>query len=458
MYALVDCNNFYVSCERVFQPRLEGRPVVVLSNNDGCLIARSNEAKALGLKMGEPYHLVKPALLEHGVAVFSSNYPLYGDMSRRVMQTLAGFTPEVEVYSIDEAFLNLAGMHHLAPDLAAYARQIRATVLRHVGIPTAVGIAPTKTLAKLANRLTKTQAPLERVLVLDSLPARRAALAATAVQDVWGIGHRYARKLHEAGVPTAAALAACSEGWVRRHLGGVVGVRLWHELHGRPCLNFDPAPLRDQEGSDSAAGETEEELNPRSGGSARRSVTCTRSFGRPQQAPAVLAEAVATFAGRCAEKLRRDGLAAHLLTVVLGTDRYAAGAAPGSPHTFTTTVSLPTATSFTGELTRAALLALRRLQRSGQAYCRAGVLLSGLEPAGQGQLDLFGPAPARQQQRQELMTVLDKLNGRFGRHTVRSAAAGAATGGVSDGLVWQGRSEFRSPAYTTDWNDLWVVG
>ena len=235
MYALVDCNNFYVSCERVFAPRLTGHPVVVLSNNDGCLISRSDEAKALGLKMGEPYHLARPLLEQHQVRVFSSNYALYGDMSRRVMQVLSSFAAGVEIYSIDEAFLDFSGMSLLAPDLLAYGIRVRATVRQHTGIPVCVGIAPTKTLAKLANRLARRQGT-SGVLVLATPRQWEAALAQTPVESIWGVGRRYARKLLDLNITTGAALAALPEPWLRRHLGGVVGQRLWRELHGQPCL------------------------------------------------------------------------------------------------------------------------------------------------------------------------------------------------------------------------------
>lgn len=439
MYALVDCNNFYVSCERVFRPRLEGRPVVVLSNNDGCLISRSDEAKALGLKMGEPYHLIRPTLEQQGVQVFSSNYGLYGDMSRRVMQVLGSFSPQVEVYSIDEAFLSLAGLRYTAPSLPAYAQQIRETVLRYVGIPTCVGVAATKTLAKLANRLARRQAPETRTLVLATPADCASALACTAVQDVWGIGRRYAAKLHECGITTAADLAAQPESWVRRHLGGVVGVRLWHELHGRPCLEFDPHALSNDDGHALPAG-----------GRPRHSVTCTRSFGRPQHSLAVLSEAVASFASRAAEKLRQQQQAAHLVTVLLGTDRYKTS---GGPATTSSTVSLLTATNDTGELLQVARTALQRLYRPGTPYTRAGVLLCGLETAGQQQVSLFGPTPEQRHQRQQLMTTLDALNRKFGRGRVGYAAAGlpAATAG------WKGRSALRSSLYTTSWDELWQI-
>ncbi|MBD2715381.1 Y-family DNA polymerase [Microvirga sp. STR05] len=437
MYALIDCNNFYVSCERVFRPTLENRPVVVLSNNDGCLISRSDEAKALGLKMGEPYHLVRPALEQHGVAVFSSNYGLYGDMSRRVMQVLTGFSPQVEVYSIDEAFLNLAGLRYTAPDVRAYALLIRDTVQRHVGIPTCVGVAPTKTLAKLANRLARKQPLMERAVVLATASECAAALSQTPIQDVWGIGRRYAAKLREYGIETAADLAGQPESWVRRQLGGITGVRLWHELHGHPCLDFDPHAL-DEDGC----------LLP-AGGRQRRSVVCTRSFGRPQHAAEVLQEAIATFACRAAEKLRQQHLAAHLVTVLLGTDRYKARSGPA---TVSTTLTLPIATNDTGELLKAAHSALLRLWRPGTVYTRAGVMFCGLEAAGQVQTNLFVTA-SDQRNRPQLMAAVDTLNQRFGRGRVSYAAAGIASGNAG----WKGRSAMRSDLYTTSWEELWQI-
>lgn len=430
MYALVDCNNFYVSCERVFQPRLLGVPVVVLSNNDGCLISRSDEAKALGLKMGEPYFKVKPLLEQHGVKVFSSNYALYGDLSRRVMRVLAQFAPEVEVYSIDESFLNLHELRYCNQTAAEIGTDIREAVKLQVGIPVCVGIAATKTLAKLANRLArKTNCG---VVVLDSAEDVHAALQATCVQDIWGIGRRLAPKLLAAGVQTAAELVAMPESWVRRHLGGVVGQRLWRELRGEACLTWYPT---DEEDGGTA---------PR-----RHSIACTRSFGWPQRDATVLSEAVATFITRAAEKLRRQQLSAHLLTVLLGTDRFAPTA---GATTQTTVLHLSTATHDTGELLRVALRGLRQLLRPGQAYVRAGVILSGLEPAGQPQLDLFGTTdPARLLRREQLMQALDCVNRRFGRGMVRYAAVGQRS------APWAGRSAFRSPAFTTCWEDLWLV-
>ena len=312
---------------------------------------------------------------------------------------------------------------------------------QHTGIPTCVGVAPTKTLAKLANRLAR-KLGTSGVLVLATAAQWQAALAQVPVGTVWGVGRRYARKLTELGIATGADLAALPEAWLRRHLGGVVGQRLWRELHGQPCLEWNPA-------------EWDEDDQLHSGAASRHSVTCTRSFGRPQQEAAVLAEAMATFVARAAEKLRQHGRAAHLVTVLLGTNRFAPTAGPA---THTTVVSLATATNDTTLLTQAALHGLRQLRRSGVAYQRAGVLLSGLETAGQAQLDLFA-ASADHERRQQLMTTLDLLNARFGRQLVRLAATGVAQSptGKSPEPAWAGRAAHRSPLYTTAWDELWEV-
>ena len=432
MYALVDCNNFYVSCERVFQPRLEGRPVVVLSNNDGCVISRSAEAKALGLRMGDPYFQVKPLLEQHHVAVFSSNYALYGDMSRRVMWYLSQVAPAVEVYSIDEAFLDLHGMERfLVESLDTFARTVRANVLARTGIPTCVGVAPTKTLAKLANRLAKKSPAMGGVCSLDTDERRRGALEQVAVEDVWGIGRQYAQKLYAAGITTAADLAGCSEAFARQHLGGVVGARLVRELQGVPCQGL--APSED-------------------GTRARRSLCCSRTFGQPLRAFPDVLGAVSAFASRAAEKLRQQGDAAHLLTIFLSKSRY--GQEP-PPYSGSVVLTLPVASNDTGELVRVARAALQRLWQPGNRYTKAGVILDGLEPAGQQQLPLFEAGPVTEK-RSQLMAEVDTLNRRFGKGTVQLAATALAPGQVR--APWEGQAQWRTPQYTTRLEDLLRVG
>lgn len=429
MFALVDCNNFYASCERVFQPRLEGKPIVVLSNNDGCIIACSNEAKKLGFNMGDPYFQVKAELLAHNVNVFSSNYALYGDMSRRVMWYLAQKAPEVEIYSIDEAFLDLHGLEkYVASNLDAFARTLRADVKRRTGIPTCVGIGTTKTLAKLANRIAKKRPELGGVLHLDTDEKRCWALQQLEVGDVWGIGRQYAAKLAAAGITTAADLANCSDAWARKNLGGVVGARLVQELQGRVCHGL--APSED-------------------GTLARKSISCSRTFGQPLSAFHEVLAAVGTFTSRAAEKLRRQGDAAHLMTVYLSKSRY--GLEP-PPYSCSVVLTLRVATSDTSELLRVARMALKRLWQADSRYTKAGVVLDGLEPAGQTQLSLFEPAPTSDK-RNRLMAELDAVNRRFGKSTLRLATTLLPSGKTP----WEGKAQWCSPAYTTRLEELMQV-
>jgi DNA polymerase V len=430
MFALVDCNNFYVSCERAFQPQLEGIPVVVLSNNDGCIVSRSAEAKALGIPMGEPYFKVKPLLEQHGARVFSSNYTLYGDMSSRVMGYLADVAPEVEIYSVDEAFVNLTGMERWLGGLDAYGRRLRREIKQYTHIPTCVGIAPTKTLAKLANRVAKKRPELEGVLYLDTDERRQWALEQVAVEDVWGIGHQYAAKLHQYGVTTAALLARVKEPWARKHLGGVVGARLVRELQGYACL--DMAPSED-------------------GTLARKSIACTRTFGQTLTDYQDVLGAVAAFTTRAAEKLRRQGSAVNVLTVFISKNRF--GTEP-PPYTVSATLKLPVATSDTAELIRYARTMLRRLWRPGTSYKKAGVVFDGLEAAGQQQLSLFEPA-AQTEHRTRLLAEVDKLNQRYGSGTVGFAVALAYK--RPNGSVWAGKRQMRSGAYTTCLEELWRI-
>src|SRR5919106_6090756 len=412
LFALADCNNFYVSCERVFRPALEGRPVVVLSNNDGCIIARSDEAKALGFAMGDPYHLNRDKLTRHGVAVFSSNYALYGDMSRRVMDTLGTFTPEIELYSIDEAFLNLAGFERRG--LADYARLIRATVRRDTGIPVSIGIGPTKTLAKIANHLAKTQPESGGVCDLAEIDANH-ALASIEVGEVWGVGPRWAKWLEEQGIATALDLKRADPKAIRRKIT-VVGERLVHELNGRPCL-----PL--------------ELVTP-----PRQGLTVSRSFGQTLTALHPIKEALVQFVGRAAEKLRRQYLVAGQVAVFVTTNRFSAT----QPfYANSATVTLPYPTDFTPDLIEAAAQLLERLYRPGFHYQKCGVMLLDLSPATQVQADLFD---MRDRQREAwLMRALDALNAEYGARTVRIGNVGGKRPARAV------REAFPRPRYTKGW-------
>ena len=418
MFALVDCNNFYASCERVFQPCLEGRPVVVLSNNDGCVIARSQEAKDLGVPMGAPYFKLERELRRHRVAVFSSNYALYGDLSRRVMQVLAGFAQRIEVYSIDECFLDLSG---LPGDMTAYALRIVRTVRRWTGIPVSIGIAPTKTLAKIGNRLAKKGlSPSGAVLDWSRLPAPESeVLAGVAVEDVWGIASRWGERLRRLGIGHAQALREADPQRLRQHFGVVMERIVW-ELRGVSCIPLESLPpLRHQ-------------------------ILTSRSFGHKLSHFEDLRAAVTAFAARAGEKLRGQKLCAQALCVFIHTSPFDPGQA-WYANSSTETFSNPVCD--TGILIHSAVRGLKRIFRPGLAYQKAGVMLLDLVPGDLGQELLFDAGSGDPDRPQRLMEVLDRINQRHGRHAIRYA--GEALSGS-----WHMRQLRRSPAYTTRWQDL----
>lgn len=414
VFALVDCNNFYASCERVFNPKLNGKPIVVLSNNDGCVVARSNEAKALGIGMGVPEFQIRSVLRTHRVQVFSSNYTLYGDLSQRIMETLEQFSPHIEVYSIDEAFLSLLGFARR--DLTEYGRQIRRTVKQWTGIPVSVGMAETKTLAKIANRIAKRNPATGGVCDLLACPDREALLEGVAVEDVWGIGPNYARLLNQHGLTTALQLRQADDQWIRKHLG-IVGVRLVYELRGHSCLDLDECPA------------------PKQG------ITCSRAFGRSVCTLADMEESVSSYVSRAAEKLRGEGLAATVLTVFLMTNAFT----DEPQYRNSVTCSLPVGTDTTSELIRVALKGLRSIYRDGYRYKKAGVMCTALVSASQVQPDLFDHQDRPRSKR--LMAALDAVNDRWGAGTLEYASSGLTK-------TWKTQFHRRSPAYTTDWNEL----
>ena len=418
VFALVDCNNFYASCERVFNPRLEGKPIVVLSNNDGCVVARSNEAKALGIGMGVPEFQIRPLLRAHRVQVFSSNYTLYGDMSQRVMETLEQFCPDLEVYSIDEAFLSLVGFERR--DLTEYGRQIRQTVKQWTGIPVSVGIAETKTLAKIASRIAKRTPDIGGVFDLLACPEREALLGQVSVEDVWGIGRNHASLLNQYGITTALQLRGVDDQWIRKRIG-IVGLRLVMELRGMSCLDLEQCP------------------------SPKQSLTCSRAFGTLINTLAEMEEAVSVYTSRVAEKLRRERLAATVLTVCLTTNEFK----EGPQYSNALTLRLPVVTDSTSELIRCALQGIRSIYRDGYLYKKAGVMLAELVPASQAQADLFDSQDRRRKSKR-LMSALDSINGRWGADTLHYASSGI-------NKPWKTQFHRRSPAYTTDWDALPVV-
>ncbi len=417
IFALIDCNNFYASCERVFNPKLEGKPIVVLSNNDGCVVARSNEAKALGIGMGVPEFQIRPLLRAHRVQVFSSNYTLYGDLSQRVMETLEQFCPDSEIYSIDEVFLSLSGF--TSRNLTAYGHTMRSTVKQWTGIPVSVGIAETKTLAKIANRVAKRTPDTGGVFDLLVCPDRDALLGRIAVKDVWGIGPNHARFLAQHGITTALQLRQVDDQWIRKHMG-IVGLRLVMELRGVSCLELEQCPAPKQ------------------------SLTYSRAFGKPISTLTEMEEAVSSYTSRVAEKLRGERLAATVLTVFLTTNEFK----DGPQYRNAITIKLPVATDHTHELIRSALQGIRVVYRNGYQYKKAGVMLMGLVPVGQVQADLFDHQDRVRSTR--LMLALDAVNARWGSGTLQYASSGITK-------EWKTQFHRRSPAYTTHWNELPVV-
>jgi DNA polymerase V len=414
LIALVDCNNFYATCERVFQPHLRGRPLVVLSNNDGCVIARSQEAKDMGIEMGVPWHVHQQNFERQGVAVRSSNYTLYGDMSARVMSILQQHTNRLEVYSIDEAFLELgddgAGAEHIA-------RHIKDIVREWTGIDVSIGIGPSKTLAKAANRYAKRMATTQGVYALNDATDQQALLGTLALEDVWGIAFRLAQRLRALGIATPLDLRQADPAFVRARCGVVVE-RLVYELRGQPCLGLDDIQHE------------------------RKSLVASRSFGKPIEHYRDMREAVVSYTSRVAEKMRHFNLAASHIIVFIETNRFNKNQAQ---YRASQNIDLPVATADTGRLAQAAVRALNQIWRHNYSYKKAGVMLLGLCPAGRvedGLFDRADDAPSRAR-----MKAIDAINQRYGRNTIRLASLGAQP-------QWCLRRQFLSPSFTTHWDDL----
>jgi len=413
MYALVDGNNFYASCERVFNPALNGKPVVVLSNNDGIIIARSNEAKTLGIKMGTPAFEIKDLLKRGEVTAFSSNYALYGDMSQRMMQIFGEFTPDVEVYSIDEAFLDFTGFKNM--DLRQTATDLRRRVRKYIGIPVSVGLAPTKTLAKVANRIAKKYMP-DGVALIDTDDKIERALKMTPIDDVWGIGRRYAHFLKRYKVETAWDFTRLSDAFIRKNMS-VNGLRTKEELLGTACIpmEFVPPP--------------------------RKAIRTARTFAKATKEYDFVAEAVSGFAATCGEKLRRQKSVANLLTVFVRTNKFDSKQAY---YANAFTLQIP-ATNSSIELIHFAKQALQIIYKKGMEYKKAGVLVSGLVPDAHRQLSLFDDKNyARHKQ---IMQVMDKINTESGYKVLKIASEGQSR-------AWRLRQEHRSKRYTTRWDEL----
>lgn len=413
--ALIDGNNFYVSCERVFNPTLENRPVVVLSNNDGCAVARSNEVKALGVKMGTPWFQMKDLARKHGIIALSSNYALYADMSNRMMSVLARYSPDQEIYSIDECFLGFDGFSNY--DLEAHAREMRWQVRQWVGIPVCVGIAETKTLAKLANHCAKKSLAGEEG-VCDftrlSVSERSALFATIEVGEVWGIGPRMSRQLADRGIRTVEALRRADPKTIRREFSVVVE-RTVMELNAIPCLSL-------------------EDVTP-----AKQQIMSSRSFGEYVYDLDPLKEAVASYIAIAAEKLRAQKSLAGMVQVYIRTNPHK----DAPQYQRGLTIPLPEATDDTLRLTKAALWGLKRIYRTGYAYQKAGIVLMNLTDSATQQASLFGT----HRDNERLMAVMDRVNAIWGRGTLRSAATGVKKS-------WSMRREKMSPLYTTHWEHL----
>jgi DNA polymerase V len=422
IFALVDCNNFYASCEKLFDPRLAGVPVVVLSNNDDCVVARSAEVKALGIPMGVPWFRIREQARQHGIVAFSSNYALYADMSNRVVEVLAHFSPDIEVYSIDESFLDVAGFE--GTGLAEYGRQIRERVQRWLGLTVCVGIAPTKTLAKLANHCAKKNlAGAAGVCDFTIMPAADldALLARIDVGEVWGVGRKLAPRLQAMGIGTVRDLRDADAETLRARFS-VVLERTLRELRGTSCLALeDVVPDKQQ-------------------------IICSRSFGKRVYDLEALQEAVASYLSRAAEKLRQLGSLAGALTVYIRTSPFNAS----EPHyQKAVTVPLPEATADSRLLARWARRILKNIYRPGFAYQKAGVMLSDIRPRLHNQLSLFSSLRATHADGR-LMQALDRINARWGRGTLRLAAEGLDK-------EWQMKRGHLSPGYTTEWAGLPTV-
>ena len=414
--ALVDCNNFYASCERVFNPKLNGRPIVVLSNNDGVIIARSEEAKALGIKMGDPYFKVEQLLKQHNVAVFSSNYTLYGDLSARVMATLEKSSPEVEIYSIDEAFLNLAGIE--IQNQTEYLHTIRKTIKKWLGLPVSIGLAPTKTLAKLANRIAKKNKEYDGVLNLFDYTDWELFLEMVEVEDVWGVGRQYSALLHRNNIHTALDLARADEKWIKKRMT-VVGLRTYLELNGVPAIELEHQPP------------------------AKKSIVSSRSFGEYLTKFDEVMEAVAYFVARASEKMRSQGSACRIMNVFIRTNPF-----KNSPQYYNSVeVRLPYPMYGTNELLPFAKQALKKIFRDGYYYQKVGVLLMDFVQTNAMMVSLFDP-PNRINQL-KVTELMDQINKKYGREAIYYAAAG-----TKERRRWQMKRDMLSRHFTTNWKDL----
>ena len=413
IFSLVDCNNFYVSCERIFDPKLTNRPVVVLSNNDGCIIARSNEAKKLGIAMGAPYHQNEHLIKKNKVSVFSSNYQLYGDISRRVMNSLAMFTPEMEVYSIDEAFLRLDRFH--SKSAYSLASEMQLKVLKWTGIPTSHGIAPTKTLAKVANKIAK-KSNCENIFDLSNLDVQTNILSKLPVEDIWGISSGWSKKLHNIGIRTALQLRETNPNFIRNHLS-VIGERIVYELRGISCISL-------------------EKFAP------KKNILSSKSFGKLVTELEEIEEAVANYASRACQKLRRQSSKAQGIYIFLKTNKYRIDD-PQYCNSIVKQFSHPL--SDTSLIIKAAKSLVREIYRQGFKYQKCGIMLLDIISSNYSQNHLFEKAPSLK--KDNLSNIIDKINQTASNESIFYASQGVKRN-------WEMRSSRRSQRYTTQWKEL----
>jgi DNA polymerase V len=417
MFALIDANNFYASCERVFRPELNGKPIVVLSNNDGCAIARSNEAKTLGIPMGAPAFKYKEIFDKHNVHVFSANFILYGDMSHRIMTILSEYSPDMEIYSIDEAFLKLNGFEHL--DLTSYCLGIRNKVLKWTGIPLSIGIGPTKALAKVANKIAKKfSSKTNNVYLIDNEEKRIKALKWLKVEDIWGIGFRLAKRLNNKFIKTAYEFTLLDDNWILKNLS-VVELKLKYDLQGISRINLEtPKP--------------------------KKNIATTRTFEENYTRFEQLKERVTTFASSCGEKLRKQKSCCNAIMVFIHTNGFRKDLEQYSRNIV---VKLPFPTNSNIELARFATLGLEKIYIDGYQYKKAGVIVMDFSPEHSLQLKLF---ENRNEKHIPLMKAMDKININFGQHTVKLASQDPKR-------IWKMKQERLSPRYTTNLNEIITV-
>ncbi len=416
MYALVDCNNFYVSCERLFQPQLQGKPVVVLSNNDGCVISRSDEAKALGIVMGTPSYMSEDTFKKHSVKVFSSNYTLYGDMSERVMKTLAGFVPRLELYSIDEAFLDMSDLDYF--DLLQLGNTIRKTVVQNIGIPVCVGIAPTKTLAKMANRYAKKKQKDVGVFYAANEKLINEMLEFTAVSDIWGVGHQYALLLEKNGINTAKDVTSLPADWMRENMS-VVGLRMWNELKGTPSIEWEFEPK------------------------AKKNICTSRSFGKLTNDYSLVKEAISNHAAACALKLRKQKSVCTEVHVFISTNPHKLD---HKQYHHSITIQCETATNLPNEIIGYALKGLDIIYKHNEYfYMKCGVMVFNIISENTIQGNIFN---IKSREKEKILAkVMDKVNAYMGKDTVRMAVQRFER-------RYKLRADHLSKKYTTNINEI----